>query len=165
MTTDTTPAPADDNPALLVAAAVDRCLELASTWMAWDGRPITTDGANLWTPSKAVRRIQDHLVDHLAEVEALLAGAAPQPDRWHGRTVTLEADWARLTETDLAEARSRWTRLAQAYVNRYATVPDAWDVPRDPNWTLRAIAEHVAGVTWYAEQVGDLRFGDSARIR
>ncbi|MEV0595981.1 hypothetical protein [Nonomuraea cavernae] len=154
-----------DNPAHLITEAVDRCLALAATWPAWDGRPIMTDGANVWTPSKAARRVQDHLVDHLAEVEALLAGAVPQPDAWHGRMVTLESDWARFTELDLDEARSRWTRLGQAYLNRYATAPDAWDVPRDPNWTLRQIAEHVAEITWYAEQVGELRFGDSARIR
>ncbi|MEV6155613.1 hypothetical protein AB0L53_35260 [Nonomuraea sp. NPDC052129] len=153
------------NPALLVAEAVDRCLTIAETWLAWDGTPIVTDGANLWTPAKAVRRIQDHLIDHLAEVEALLAGATPQDDHWHGRMVTLEADWARFTELDLAEARSRWTRLGQSYVNRYTTAPDAWDLPRSPNWTLREIAEHVSGITWYAEQVGTLRFGDSARIR
>ena len=157
---------ATDNPGQLVADAVDRCLTLAETWLAWDGSPIVTDGANLWTPAKAVRRVQDHLIDHLAEVEALLAGATPQEGHWHGRMVTLDADWARFTELDLAETRSRWTRLGQAYVNRYATAPDdAWDWPRSPNWTLREIAEHVAGITWYAEQVGALQFGDSARIR
>ncbi|WP_214411705.1 hypothetical protein [Sphaerisporangium fuscum] len=156
----------DANPAELVTQAVDRCLQIAGTWLAWDGRPIVTDGANLWTPAKAVRRIQDHLVDHLAEVEALLAGAPTAPDAWHGRTVTLDADWARFTELDLAEARSRWTRLGQAYLHRYATAgEEAWDEPRDPNWTLRQIAEHVAGITWYAEQVGELRFGDWAGIR
>jgi hypothetical protein len=42
------------------------------TWIAWDGRPRVTDGDNLWTPHKALRRITDHLVDDLAEVEALL---------------------------------------------------------------------------------------------
>jgi hypothetical protein len=32
----------------------------------------------------------------------------------------------------------------------------AWDEPRDGEWTLREIAEHVAGVRYYAEQVGSL---------
>ncbi len=50
---------------------------------------------NTWTPHKALRRIADHLVDHLHEVEALLADAEPLPDEWHGRRVTLDADWAR----------------------------------------------------------------------
>ncbi|WP_336214161.1 hypothetical protein [Nonomuraea sp. LPB2021202275-12-8] len=153
------------NPAHAITAAADRCLALAETWLAWDGRPVVTDGANIWTPAKAARRISDHLIDHLAEVEALLAGEPPLASPWHGRTVTLDSDWARFTELDIHEARARWPRLAQSYVHRYAMAPDAWDTPRDPNWTLRAIAEHVSGITWYAEQVGEIRFGDSAGIR
>lgn len=153
------------NPAFAVTAATDRCLALAESWIGWNGRPIVTDGANLWTPLKAVRRIQDHLIDHLAEVEALLAGEPPLATSWHGRMVTVDSDWARFTELDLHEVRARWPRLAQSYVHRYATVPDGWDSPRTPNWTLREITEHVAGITWYAEQVGEIRFGDSAVIR
>ncbi|SEK84586.1 hypothetical protein [Nonomuraea pusilla] len=153
------------NPALAVAAAAEHCLEIAATWLAWDGRPIVTDGENVWTPAKAARRIQDHLIDHLAEVEALLAGDVPDPSPWQGRAVTLDSDWARFTESDLSEARARWPRLARSYVNRYATASGEWDVPRTPNWTLREIAEHVSEITWYAEQVGRLRFGDSAEIR
>lgn len=157
--------PMTDNPAQLVADAVDRCLALAATWLAWDGRAIVTDGDNIWTPAKAARRIEDHLIDHLAEVEALVAGAPTVQEPWHGRAVTLERDWARFTELDLAEARSRWIRLGQAYVDRYSTVPDQWDTPHTPNWTLREIAEHVSEITWYAEQVGELRFGESPGIR
>ena len=37
-----------------------------------------------------------------------------------------------------------------------AAGPDVWDTPRTPNWTLREIAEHLTGVRWYAEQVGEL---------
>ena len=36
---DPNPGLADPNPGQLVVAAVDRCLELARTWHAWDGRP------------------------------------------------------------------------------------------------------------------------------
>ncbi len=69
-----------NNPAQLVVASVEQCLDLARTWHAWDGRPIpkTADGRpNTWTPHKALRRIADHLLDHLHEVEALLAGPKP----------------------------------------------------------------------------------------
>jgi len=152
---------ADKNPAECVVEAVDRCLALAATWHAWDGIPIARiddEGrSNTWTPYKALRRIADHLLDHLQEVEALLAGAEPVPDHWHGRLVTLDADWSRFTELDLDEARSRLTRLARCLLLRYAAAgPEAWDAPRGEAWTLRAIAEHVANVTWYAEQVGAL---------
>ena len=152
------------NPADLVVAGVEKCLEYAVTWHAWDGRPIagTVDGPdglqpNVWTPAKALRRINDHLVDHLHEVAALLAGAEPMPDQWHGRFVTLGSDWARLTEPDFDEARSRLRRLARSYVLIYEVAgPAAWDEPRDPAWTLREIAEHVSHVDAYAEEVGRL---------
>jgi hypothetical protein len=150
----------NDNPARAVVASVDHCLELAATWHAWDGRPIprTIDGLpSTWTPHKALRRITDHLLDHLHEVEALLAGAEPIPDEWHGRLVTLDADWARFTELDFDEARSRLRRLARCYQLRYDTAgPGAWDAPRGEAWSLREIADHVANVTFYAEQIGKL---------
>jgi hypothetical protein len=149
---------ADNNPADTVVSSVERCLDLAATWHAWDGRPIARTLDELpstWTPHKALRRIADHLLDHLHEVEALLAGAEPMPDEWHGRLVTLDADWARFTELDFDEARSSLRRLARCYQLRYDTAgPGAWDLPRGEAWTLREIAEHVAGVTFYAEQVG-----------
>jgi hypothetical protein len=148
------------NPGQLVSDGVEKCLALARTWHAWDGRPIpgtVDDKPNTWTPHKALRRINDHLIDHLHEVEALLAGAEPIPDTWHGRFVTLDADWARFTEPDYDEAWSRLRRLGRWYVLRYAAAgPEAWDEPREPAWTLRKIAEHVAGVVHYAEFVGDL---------
>jgi hypothetical protein len=144
------------NPGSLVGPAVEHVLKIASTWYAWDGRPVATD-ENVWTPHKALRRVQDHLLDHLAEVEALLAGAPTIPDAWYGRTVTIDSDWARFTEADLAEARSRLSRLAQLYELRFAAAgPAEWDQPRTPAWTLREIAKHVAGITWYADQVGTL---------
>jgi len=148
------------NPGQLVSDSVEACLEIAATWHAWDGRPVarTVDGKpNTWTPAKALRRITDHLIDHLQQVEALLAGVPSIPDTWHGRFVTLDADCARFTEADYDEACSRLRRLGRWYVLRYeAAGPAAWDEPRGGEWTLREIAEHVAGVRYYAEQVGSL---------
>jgi hypothetical protein len=149
------------NPAQLVVDGVEKALDLAASWPAWDGLPIkdTIDGVgDEWTPVKALRRINDHLVDHLHEVEALLAGAEPIPDEWHGRTVTLGADLAPVTATDLDEARSRLRRLARTYLLRYAAAgPAEWDAPRGAAWTLREIAEHVSQVDGYAEYVGRLK--------
>ena len=158
------------NPGQLVVDAVEACLALARTWHGWDGRPIARieEGKpNAWMPYKALRRITDHLIDHLHQVEALLAGAEPIPDTWHGRLITFDTDWSRFTEADFDEACSRLRRLARWYVLRYqAAGQTAWDEPRSglggaagsglAEWTLREIAEHVAGVTWYAEQVGSL---------
>jgi hypothetical protein len=155
---------AQPNPADLVAAGVQRFLDLARTWLAWDGRPLVSeDGDRVYTPNKAVRRHADHLVDHLAEIEALLAGAPTEPDRWHGSLVTVASDWAVFTEVDLNEATQRLRRLGQLYVLRFAAAGQPeWDRPRDPSWTLRAIAEHLAE-PWYAEQVGDLSAGRARR--
>jgi hypothetical protein len=146
----------DANPGALVGAAVDHVLKIAATWYAWDGRPVAA-GENVWTPHKALRRVTDHLIDHLAEVEALLAGERSIPDEWHGRAITVDSDWARFTEVDLDESRSRLRRLAATFEHRFAAAgPDEWDRPRAPSWTLREIAQHVAEVTWYADQMGRL---------
>jgi hypothetical protein len=146
------------NPGTVVVTAVEDCLELAASWLAWDGRPrVSEDGDRIYTPHKAVRRIADHLVDHLAETEALLAGVPTMPDEWHASLLTFDSDWARFTEGDLREAEQRLRRLARTFELRLAAAgPDAWDAPRTPNWTLREIAEHLTGVRWYAEQVGRL---------
>jgi hypothetical protein len=144
------------DPASLVPDAVDDVLRLAATWLAWDGAPRFGDG-NAWTPHKALRRVADHLLDHLAEIEALLAGEPTVPDTWHGRAVTLESDWARFTEADLDEAASRLRRYALLYRIRLGGLPaHELDRSRAQAWTLRQIAHHVANVTYYARQVGDL---------
>jgi hypothetical protein len=154
------PSPADEtsptNPASALVPTVERVLALAATWLAWDGRPrLAADGERVYTPHKAVRRTADHIVDHLAQVEALLAGVASQEDRWHASAVTLDADRASFSEADLVEAQQRLRRLARTFELRYAAAgPGEWDAPRK-GWTLRQIAEHLAD-PWYAEQVGDL---------
>jgi len=122
----------DENPGTALEDAVGRALVLVDTWLHWDGLPrLSEDGDRIYTPHKAVRRIADHLIDHLAEVEALLAGADTQPDNWHASLLTLESDSARFTESE-------------------------WDRTHEGHWTLREIADHLTGVLWYAEQVGDL---------
>lgn len=148
-----------DNPGAAVEAAVRHCLALVDTWIHWDGRPrVSEDGDRIYTPHKAVRRIADHLIDHLAEVEALLAGVGSQPDDWHASLLTFESDWASFTEGDRDEARQRLPRLARTFALRLAAAgSDAWDAPRAGHWTLREIADHLTGVRWYADQVGDLR--------
>jgi hypothetical protein len=146
------------NPGELVQQAVEDSLAIAQTWLAWDGAPLVSeDGDRIYTPHKVIRRIADHLVDHLAEVECLLAGVESIPDGWHGSLATFGGDWARFTEQDLVEAQQRLRRLGQTFALRMAAAGEAeWDVPRDPHWTLRQICDHLTGVVWYAEQVGRL---------
>src|SRR3954451_22569485 len=145
-----------DNPGEQVEADGEHLLDVATTWLVWDGRPsVSEDGNRIYTPHKAVRRIADHLIDHLAEVEALLAGVPTEPDRWHASLVTVEADWARFTEIDLDEARQRLRRLGRTFALRIAAAgPAEWDAPRGDSWTLREIAVRLAGIRCYADQVG-----------
>jgi len=146
-----------ENPGTAVVVAVEESLAIAASWLHWDGTPRVSEDDRVFTPHKAVRRIGDHLVDHLAEMEALLAGVPTQPDGWYASLVTTAADWAPFTEVDLVEAGQRLRRLARTLEHRLeAAGPDAWDSPRAPSWTLREIAEHLVEVRWYAEQVGRL---------
>jgi NTP pyrophosphatase (non-canonical NTP hydrolase) len=149
------PATDDREPEAVVPAAVAEVLEIAETWLAWDGHPVYADG-NAWTPHKALRRVTDHLLDHLAEIECRLAGQPTLPDQWHGRMVTLDADFARFTEVDLDEATSRLLRFAACYQARLSSL-DAGQLdarPADDVWTIREVVHHVAGVTYYAKAVG-----------
>jgi hypothetical protein len=147
----------DRDPVSLVPDAVAQVLDVAGTWLGWDGRPVYSDG-NAWTPHKALRRVADHLLDHLAEIECRLAGQGTLPDHWHGRMVTQDADFARFTEVDLDEATSRLTRFAACYQARLGSlgqqVLDAR--PDEDIWTIREVVHHVSNVTFYAERIGRL---------
>jgi cytochrome P450 len=154
--TEDTPTVDGREPAEVLADTVEHVLGLAATWTAWDGHPIPIDD-RIYTPHKAIRRVADHLVDHLAELEARLAGDKPQPDRWHASAITTAADFAPFTQADLDEARSRLTRLARIWTNRLgALTPEQLDHSPGAGWTFRQLAFHLAGSAYYADAVGDL---------
>jgi hypothetical protein len=155
---DTRPTDGRD-PARIVTAMVEHVLVLAATWTFWDGRPRPIDD-RIYTPHKAIRRVADHLIDHLAELEARLAGREPQPDQWHASTITTAADLAPFTPDDLDEARSRLTRLANIWAYRLAALsPHQLDHQPSGGWTIRQLAFHVTGSAYYADAVGDLTPG------
>jgi hypothetical protein len=147
----------DRDPATLIPAAITEILDVAETWLGWDGRPVHCEG-NAWTPHKALRRVADHLLDHLAEIECRLAGSPTLPDHWHGRMVTTDADFARFTEIDLDEATSRLTRLAACYQARVGGLDTATldGRPDEGTWTIREVVHHVSNVTAYADMMGRL---------
>jgi len=76
--TDPGPETDDRHPADVVSGMVGHVLDVAATWPHWDGAPIEVpvegEPSRIYTPHKAIRRVADHLVDHLAEMEARLAG-------------------------------------------------------------------------------------------
>ncbi|MFD4659270.1 hypothetical protein ACFWP2_26970 [Kitasatospora sp. NPDC058444] len=143
--------------AALVPEMVDHVLALAAGWTAWGGHPIVNADGRTYTPHKAVRRIADHLLDHLAELEARVAGEPTEPDRWHASNVTTPADLAPFTAADLDEARSRLTRLAGIWSRRVAALPDErLDDSPGTGWSFRRIVHHVSGAGYYyADSVGN----------
>lgn len=151
--------PGTDNrhPADVVTSMVDRVLELADTWTAWDGVPRPMD-ERVYTPHKAIRRVADHLIDHLAEMEARLAGVPTIPDHWHASASTTPADLAAFTPADLDEARSRLTRLAHVFDLRLRALTDEeLDHRSSGAWSARQLAFHLEESLYYANAVGNLR--------
>ncbi|MFF7934807.1 hypothetical protein [Streptomyces sp. NPDC007940] len=143
-------------PAQAVTGMVDHVLALAETWTVWDGRPAHVDD-RVHTPHKAIRRVADHLIDHLAELEARLAGETPLPDHWHASTTTTAADLAPFTQEDLDEVRSRLTRLARVWANRLdALTVHQLDHSPGEGWTFRELALHLEESTYCADALGDL---------
>lgn len=159
--TDPAPAVDDRHPANVVSAMVDHVLELVGTWPQWNGNPINVpvegEAPRTYTPHKSVRRVADHLLDHLAELEARVAGMPTEPDDWHGSMVTTPADLAPFTSEDRDEAQSRLRRLAQMWDARLRALSDEQlDAATGGAWTLRQLAFHVAESAFYADSVGDL---------
>ncbi|MFE9171317.1 hypothetical protein ACFYNZ_17630 [Streptomyces kebangsaanensis] len=145
-----------ETPVAAVTTMVDHVLGLAATWTAWDGTPARVDD-RAYTPHKAIRRVADHMIDHLAELEARLAGEEPRPDHWHASAITTGADRAPFTAEDLDEARSRLTRLARIWANRLDALTDEQlDHSPGEGWSFRELARHLAESTYYADAVGDL---------
>jgi hypothetical protein len=104
-----------------------------------------------------VRRVADHLLDHLAEFEARLSGRRTEPDAWHGSMITTASDLAPFMEQDVDEARSRLRRLAQIWDVRPRSLSDEQlDAVGGGAWTLRQVAFHVAESGFYADSVGAL---------
>lgn len=151
----------DRQPADVIAAMVAHVLDLAASWPRWDGTeavvPVEGEAPRTYTPHKAVRRVADHLLDHLAELELRVAGLSTEPDDWHGSLVTTPADRAAFTQHDLDEARSRLRRLARLWdVRLRALTEEQLDAVDGGAWTLRQVAFHVAGSAFYGDAVGDL---------
>ena len=154
--TDNRPTLDGREPADAIVDMVEHVLRLAATWTRWDGRPRPIDD-RVYTPHKAIRRVADHMLDHIAQLEAHLTGTAPLPDRWHGSMITTAADLAPFDERDLDEARSRLSRLAQLWRLRLAQVPpEELDRAEGDAYTPREMAFCAVGSTYYADAIGEL---------
>ena len=104
-----------------------------------------------YTPRKALRRVLDHALDHLNQIDQWLAwrndGVVPTPtDGWVPSTVTLPDDRLPLTRPDLEAWLWRIDQAARLLLQRAAGLTEAeldW-LPSDGGWPLRRVLHHVA---------------------
>jgi hypothetical protein len=144
------------DPADAIAQMVEHVLALAETWIWWDGEARSIED-RAYTPHKAIRRVADHMVDHLAQLECHIAEIPTLPDQWHASRITTPADRAPFGREDLDEARSRLSRLSQIWTIRLQSVPpDALDRAEGDGYTPREMAFCAAGSTYYADAIGVL---------
>ena len=146
----------DRDPADAIESMVEEVLALAATWTAWDGNPIPA-GRREYTPNKAIRRVADHMIDHLAQLDAHIAGRESNKESWQASRITTPADMAPFTVEDLDEARSRLRRLALMWRTSLASVPaGGMDHAEGDEYTPREMAFHTVESLDYATFVGDL---------
>jgi len=104
-----------------------------------------------YTPRKPLRRVLDHTLDHLNQIEQWQRwrrdGVVPTPtDGWVGSTVTLPEDRLPLTRADLEAWLWRIDLAMGLLVQRAARLGEEeldWQPP-DGGWPLRRVLHHVA---------------------
>jgi hypothetical protein len=108
-------------------------------------------GRYTYTPRKALRRVLDHALDHLNQIDQWLAwqrrGIVPTPtDGWVPSTVTLPDDRLPLAPADLDAWLWRIDQAVRLVVQRaseLSLVELDW-LPPDGGWPLRRVLHHLA---------------------
>ena len=104
-----------------------------------------------YTPRKPLRRVLDHTLDHLNQIDQWQSwrrdNVVPTPtDGWVPSTVTLPEDRLPLTATDLDAWLWRIDQAMRLLVQRAAALGEEeldW-LPPDGGWPLRRVLHHVA---------------------
>jgi hypothetical protein len=111
----------------------------------------TSVGTYTYTPRKPLRRVLDHALDHLNQIDQWQlwrrASVVPTPtDGWAPSTVTLPEDRLPLTPADLDTWLWRIDQAVRLLTQRAAGLtPDELDwPPPDGGWPLRRVLHHVA---------------------
>jgi hypothetical protein len=108
-------------------------------------------GRYTYTPRKSLRRVLDHALDHLNQIDQWIAwqrhGLVPTPtDGWVPSTVTLPEDRQPLHRADLDAWLWRIDQAVRLVVQRTeALTPVELDwLPPDGGWPLRRVLHHLA---------------------
>ena len=104
-----------------------------------------------YTPRKILRRVLDHALDHLNQIDQWLIwrrdGVVPTPtDGWAPSTITLPGDRLPLAQPDLDAWLWRIDQAARLLLQRAAGLTESeldWQPP-DGGWPLRRVLHHVA---------------------
>jgi hypothetical protein len=114
----------------------------------------------IFTPRKVLRRVLDHALDHLNQLEQWLiwqrGGDRPAPtDGWIGSAETLPEDTLPLTERDLAGWLWRIDLAVEVLATRASQLSAEqldWSPPNE--WSLRKILHHTAsGEVYYVDSL------------
>jgi hypothetical protein len=108
-------------------------------------------GRYTYTPRKALRRVLDHALDHLNQIDQWRAwqhhGVVPTPtDGWVPSTVTLPDDRLPLAPADLEAWLWRIDQAVRLVGQRAAGLsePELDWLPPDGGWPLRRVLHHLA---------------------
>jgi hypothetical protein len=123
---------------------------------SYDPTRLVSVGDYSYTPRKTLRRVLDHAIDHLNQLDQWLLwqtqGVVPTPtDGWVGSATTLEDDTLPITESDLQAWLWRINLVIELLATQAARLTEAqldWKPPNE-GWTLRQILHHVAWAERY----------------
>ena len=143
---------ADHDPAREVTSVMTE--ELFTRLTSARPAPLTAPtgvGRYTYTPRKSLRRVLDHALDHLNQIDQWLSwqhhGHVPTPtDGWVPSTVTLPDDRLALTAPDLDAWLWRIDQAVRLVVQRATALTPAeldW-LPPDGGWPLRRVLHHLA---------------------
>lgn len=134
-------------------------------------------GDRLYTPRKVLRRVLDHALDHLHQVQQWIdwqeAGILPQPaDGWVDSYVTLDEDRLPLSSEDLDSWMWRIDLTVEMLVRRAQELSEVqldWQPPAG-GWTLRQVLHHEATAeryytSWMEEPVNEDPLGRYVEAR
>ncbi|WP_160145801.1 DinB family protein [Dictyobacter aurantiacus] len=119
-------------------------------------REVFADDEHSYTPRKVLRRILDHALDHLNQLEQWLnwqqKGIEPRPTNgWASSAVTLDEDLLPLTAKDLDAWLWRIDLVVEMLIQRTENLSLQqldW-IPQDEGWSIKQTLHHLAAAEMF----------------